>query len=66
MKENIREIGDRPRFFREEEPISIDSDSPNKRMQPRCYARGCYRSLAGTVAVLGFLRSDFMMVILSL
>lgn len=26
------EIGDRPRFFREEGSISIDSDDPNKRM----------------------------------
>ena len=29
------EIGDRPRFFREEKPISIDSNSPNQRMRRR-------------------------------
>jgi hypothetical protein len=27
-------------FFRERKPILIDSDSPNKRMQPTRYARG--------------------------
>ena len=36
----FREIGDRPRFFREKELISIHFDSPNKSMQPTRYARG--------------------------
>jgi hypothetical protein len=34
------EIGDRPRFFREKELISIHFNSPNKSMQPTRYVRG--------------------------